>query len=67
MLRAIGNLALVQEMLGHASPVTTRKYAHVSSDDLRAAMERTQAANRVARASESLENPLESSKLKLVD
>jgi integrase len=67
MLRAIDNLALVQEMLGHASPVTTRKYAHVSSDDLRAAMERAHAANPRAGAAGSLRKSLRSSKLKLVD
>jgi integrase len=64
ILRAIGNLALVQEMLGHASPVTTRKYAHVNNDDLRAAMERVDAA---VDAAGSLKNPLKSPKLKLVD
>jgi integrase len=67
MLRVIGNLALVQEMLGHASPVTTRKYAHVSSDDLRAAMERADAANPCVDAAGSLKKSLKSPKLKLVD
>jgi site-specific recombinase XerD len=32
-----GNLALVQDLLGHASPQTTRIYAEIYEDDLRAA------------------------------
>jgi integrase len=42
-LRATGNLALVQDQLDHASPTTTRKYAHVLKADLLAGMERAQA------------------------
>lgn len=39
-LRDTGNLALVQDMLGHARPETTRVYAKVANSDLRAAMTR---------------------------
>ena len=39
-LRETGNLALVQDMLGHARPETTRVYAKVANEDLRAAMTR---------------------------
>ena len=46
VLRKTGNLAMVQDMLDHASPITTRKYSHVSKDDLRAGMEEAQEANR---------------------
>jgi integrase len=33
------NLRVVQTLLGHSDPATTAKYAHVMSDDLRAAMD----------------------------
>lgn len=33
------NTRVVQKMLGHASITTTEKYAHVTNDDIRAAME----------------------------
>ncbi|HEY9057509.1 MAG TPA: tyrosine-type recombinase/integrase, partial [Aurantimonas sp.] len=39
LVRASGNLKLAQRMLGHADLATTTKYAHVTQDDLRAAME----------------------------
>ena len=52
VLRETGNLAVVQEMLGHAQVTTTRKYAHVLNEDLRAAMERTQAATPPSRRSD---------------
>lgn len=35
MLRQTGNLALVQDMLGHSSPASTRVYAKIYPDDLR--------------------------------
>jgi integrase len=44
LLRVTGNLALVQDLLDHASPTTTRKYAHVAKADLLAGMERAEAA-----------------------
>lgn len=39
MLRATGNLKLVQKLLRHDDIGTTAKYAHADDDDLRAAME----------------------------
>ena len=39
LLRATGNLAVVQRVLGHSSPTMTLRYAHVEVDDMRAAME----------------------------
>ena len=38
-LRACRNLAVVQEMLGHADIASTRRYAHVVKDDVAAAMQ----------------------------
>lgn len=38
-LRACGNLAVVQRMLGHADIASTRRYAHVVADDVAAAMQ----------------------------
>ena len=35
MLKATNNLALVQDLLGHASPVTTRKYTKIEPEELR--------------------------------
>ena len=37
MLRETGNLALVQDMMGHASPQSTRVYAKITVDDLQEA------------------------------
>ena len=41
MMRATKNLAAVQDMLGHASPSTTRIYAHLDTSDLRSAVEQS--------------------------
>ena len=38
LLKATGNLALVQHLLGHASVTTTMRYAHVMTEDLEAGM-----------------------------
>ncbi len=38
LVRASGNLRLAQNLLGHEKIETTLKYAHVTDDDLRAAM-----------------------------
>lgn len=38
LLKQTGNLALVQDALDHASPMTTRRYAYVESEDLVAGM-----------------------------
>jgi len=35
MLRETGNLALVQDLLGHSSPISTRVYAKIYPDELR--------------------------------
>ena len=35
MLRETGNLALVQDLLGHANPQSTRVYAKIYPDELR--------------------------------
>lgn len=43
-LRATGNLELVRKKLGHASIVSTARYAHVVTDDIRAAMEAMEAS-----------------------
>jgi integrase len=40
-LRATGNLGVVQKMLRHKRINTTMRYAHVTEDDLRSAMNRT--------------------------
>lgn len=40
LLRETGNLKLVQRLLGHESITTTMKYAHATTDDLRAGMDR---------------------------
>ncbi len=40
MLRETGNLALVQDLLGHADPKTTRVYATISEEDLKEAHRR---------------------------
>jgi integrase len=38
LLKATGNLVLVQRLLGHASIVTTQRYAHVEIEDVEAGM-----------------------------
>lgn len=44
LLRKTGNLRLVKDLLGHEDMKTTLKYAHVTTDDLRAAMNATENA-----------------------
>lgn len=41
LVRASKNIKLAQRLLGHTDIATTTKYAHVTHDDLRAAMEAT--------------------------
>jgi len=41
LLRATGNLRLVKDLLGHEDMATTLKYAHITTDDLRDAMNAT--------------------------
>lgn len=50
LLRQTGNLRLVKDLLGHADLKTTLKYAHVTIDDLRAAMEATENATDIPTA-----------------
>lgn len=45
LLRATGNLRLVQRLLGHSNIETTTKYAHVTDGDLAAGMLATAARN----------------------
>ncbi len=45
LLRACGNLAVVRDLLGHADITTTSRYAHVTKDDVRAAMEAAASRN----------------------
>lgn len=45
LVRATGNLKLVQTLLGHSEIATTSRYAHVTKEDLRAGLE---AANATA-------------------
>jgi integrase len=62
------NLALVQDMLDHASPVTTRKYAHVLLDDLRIGMEQAQEGPKhAANQADPQGFPQEWRKLKIVE
>lgn len=55
-LRATGNFRLVQNLLGHASPATTAKYAHATLDDLREGMVLA-AADSMARRARALPAP----------
>lgn len=47
LVRATGNLKAAQKLLGHTELVTTSRYSHVTKDDLRAAMEASEAAQTV--------------------
>ncbi len=44
LYQATGDLAAVQDLLGHSDPKTTRKYAHTSPEYIRAQMMRADAA-----------------------
>ena len=55
ILRATGNLVLAQNLLGHTSISTTRRYSHATSDDLREGLEKVNAARNVL--SGTPENP----------
>ena len=45
LVRATGNLKQAQRLLGHVDIKTTTKYAHVTTEDLRAGMEAADATN----------------------
>lgn len=49
LLRATGNLRLVQKLLGHSDIATTTRYAHATGDDLLSAMNRAESASAAAR------------------
>ena len=49
LLRATGNLGLVQKALAHTRITTTMRYAHVIDDDLRAAMEQVRESREKSR------------------
>lgn len=61
VLRATGNLKIVQRLLRHDQITTTTKYAHALDDDVMAAMQlaadRASAAQEAHRASSPTENP----------
>ena len=46
-MRATGNIKLAQRLLGHEDIATTARYAHVTGDDLLAAMNATHSATDV--------------------
>jgi hypothetical protein len=60
MLRTMGNPKLVQKLLGHTDiKITAEFYADVLVEDIRAGMDRTDAATRDAVADEkSQKNPI---------
>ncbi|WJI43746.1 site-specific integrase [Mesorhizobium sp. C120A] len=47
LVRATGNLKAAQKLLGHTELATTSRYSHLTKDDLRAAMEASDAAQAV--------------------
>lgn len=46
IMRATGSLKITQQILGHTEIATTARYAHVTKDDLRAALDAAHAAAR---------------------
>lgn len=44
LVRVTGNLKAAQKLLGHSELATTSRYSHLTKDDLRAAMEASEAA-----------------------
>lgn len=51
LMRATGNIKLVQRLLGHEDIATTARYSHVTENDLLAAMNATQSATMPAKPS----------------
>lgn len=54
LIRATGNLKMVQQLLGHGDVSVSSRYAHVTKDDLRDGMEASQSPSR---AKTPTENP----------
>ena len=54
LLRATGNLKLVQKALGHANLKTTSRYAHVLDDEVAEAMERVAKSQKKPRTNSKL-------------
>lgn len=55
ILRETGNLRIAQRLLRHTKIETTTKYAHVTDDDVRAAMERVAESRRKPRSAEAID------------
>lgn len=60
VLRATGNLKIVQRLLRHSNIATTTKYAHVMDEDVRRAMDaaeesRTESRNEASRQNEAID------------
>jgi integrase len=53
VLRATGNLKIVQRLLRHSDVTTTAKYAHAMDDDVRAALESAEKSRKKSRTNES--------------
>lgn len=53
LARQVGNLKAVQRLLGHQDIATTGRYAHVTGDDLLAAMNATESATKAHKTSVS--------------
>lgn len=51
ILRETGNIKIVKELLGHEDIATTSKYAHVTMDDIRDAMDRVTKSRNNSRSS----------------
>ena len=58
VLRDSNNLKVVQRMLGHSDIASTARYAHATTEDVRAAMESAQSRNITEVASVSNAKPL---------
>ncbi|WP_412033134.1 tyrosine-type recombinase/integrase [Nitratireductor aquimarinus] len=57
LMRATGNLKATQRLLGHTEIATTSRYAHITKDDLRAALEASSNAYADRATKTATENP----------